>query len=870
MSENNFPLSGSSIFTAIREYTKEPVEVEFKLKTDVKKMIVLLESFKSEKDISLEQTTNSLHKSNENINFVMSKDYKTGKISKRTKQRIFDAQVYDFPELRLTISIERDVDIMPKTEPFMFRIKNRLSVNRFPWRYDFTQVIEISRDISFDKNSIRIMAEKLFGKLEKLSGEKLIDGFITSCANPIIQRFELEIELIDDFAAEHVNSHSFLNSLGENKSLIKNTLYMDLMLQSIAVFVGMRISPQLSLKKILPSAETLTRVEYNKIFPPVDYYITKKADGERSLLLQTDTGIIFLINNKLEQLNDLENVHSGGLFKFNTILEGEIMEKNEFLPWDCLCLNGESLLDMRFSDRIAKIAIACSYFAGIKNLPIKVVSKPIMPITADLHTSFKQIMESKFPYPADGFVMISPDKGYMYTTSYKIKKSNTIDFLTIKLPTQFFSKLPLKKEGIPYLLFCSTNQDTMDNLGIQKLEFYNTLFGKLRLRGRIPIQFSPSDDPYAYIWYVDKATDKLLTEYSQSKNNPLKPSWAIVELELSGANWKLIKIRDDRYNEPNYFGNDLTRVATINWLVSKNPLDISEMHLGVNTYFNKGKDSYYFAQTSAMSFAKSKLFDIVKQNLPAGDDKLRIVDCAIGKGQDLNRYVNIGTTNLLGIDIDKTALLELVTRYYKKIHDKHNSIKMNISVLPQDMTENHSVITEKIHKLWADKESQFVYPNAVICNLAMHYFIRTIDELTNFVSFVKSMLPKDGIFMYTTFNGLKVFNLIAKTGEWSEVIDGVTRYKITRKYKNTQFGEFGQTIGVKLPFTDDDMYDENLVNNAFINSAFGEMGFKVVKEGSFADFLPLFKSENAQVYNLLNHADKQFIDLYYYAILVAK
>ena len=328
-------------------------------------------------------------------------------------------------------------------------------------------------------------------------------------------------------------------------------------------------------------------------------------------------------------------------------------------------------------------------------------------------------------------------------------------------------------------------------------------------------------------------------------------------------------------NEPNYFGNDFTRVAVVNWAASQDPIRLEEMHIGVNTYFNKGKDSYYFAQTSAMSFAKSKIMNWAFEHAKPSESSANagkafgVIDCAAGKGQDLNRYINAGVTNLLAMDIDKVALAELVTRYYEKVHDRRKSINMQINIIPQDMTEQHSKIVEKIKNIWK-RNGEFVYPNMIVCNLAIHYFTRNIVELKNFVSFAKAMMQTGSVFMYTTFGGEKIFNLLTQhNGEWLVQTEGAVRYRIVRKYTGQAFMDFGQTIQVKLPFTGDDLYEENLVNTNYINFIFKQHGINVVKSGFMDEFLPALQAENPQIFKMLTEDDKKFIGLYSYNILKA-
>jgi uncharacterized UPF0146 family protein len=299
-------------------------------------------------------------------------------------------------------------------------------------------------------------------------------------------------------------------------------------------------------------------------------------------------------------------------------------------------------------------------------------------------------------------------------------------------------------------------------------------------------------------------------------------------------------------------------------MVINDPLLISDMHLSVVNYFKTGKDDMYAAQTNAVSFIKYKLFEMIFEGKSGSD----VVDLAVGKGQDLNKYTKNKVSRLLGIDVDRIALNELLTRYYDLLNNRNSNINMNVSIMRQDLTEPAVAIFERIKSLWS-VNGEFKFPNIIICNLAIHYFIKNIGELANLSTLLKSLVPAGGLFMYTTFNGRAIYDLLSSNpnGEWLVQHLGAVKYRIVKKYQSSQFHEFGLTIQAKLPFSGEEMYEENLVDIELVNHILGDIGFEVVKSGSFADFFPILKSENPLVGAKLSDDDKKFISLYHYNIL---
>lgn len=881
MSKRTDSMSGEDIFLAVKEYLgdKEP-EVEYKIEVDRKTFIDMLHVFTRLKPV-LTQTTNALYPIDvPNIripgfryNYIMSKDYQksTDAISTYTKQRLVDANLSDFPNIKLSISLEIPVKDKPKGigQVTLYRIKNRLSFECGEWRYDFTQVLHIDpTQAGFTPNSVRVMATRLFADCSPLSGDALVNKFVATSSDPSIEKLELEVELIDKFTVKHVNSHSFLDCLNHEKRLVlKNTIYLDLMLKSIAVALGKNPNGRLSIKRLLPAATTLSKVEYNYIYPPVDYYISRKADGERALLVTTRDEVTYLITDKLQQLDHFEHSHQSGVFVPMTILEGEFIggKTNHFLIYDVLMENGKLVTGKMYPDRIALAGQCSDYYKELK--VVKVLPKKVYRITENLYDVFKQVSTEHFDYPDDGYIMTEYHNDYFNTRCYKIKEHNTIDFVVAKMPTKFMAQLPIDakkaKTSTVYLLFCGINVQTMENMGISKLTFYDEMFRGCKFHGRIPIHFAPPDNPYAFIWYANNSEDKILSEYL-AKADPTRP-WVIAELDYKDG-WHLMRVREDRFNEPNYYGNDYVVTALPTWIIIQDPLRIQDMHLSVINYFKTGKDDYYKSQTTAMSFIKYTLFDILFKEI--ANKKPSVIDLAVGKGQDLNKYVSHGVSRLLGIDIDRVALNELLTRYYALASKYDSKVKMNVSIMQQDLSQPQAEIVDRIKSLWK-VGNDFVYPDLIVCNLAIHYFIKTVDELSNVTSMIKSLLPSGGLFMYTTFNGKAIHQLLldSPNGEWISQVSGSVKYRIIKKYPGEQLHEFGQTIQVKLPFTGDDLYEENLVNIDLVNETFESMGMQVLKTGSYSDFFPLLRTKHKAVEEDLSDDDKLFIGLYHYTIL---
>jgi hypothetical protein len=329
-----------------------------------------------------------------------------------------------------------------------------------------------------------------------------------------------------------------------------------------------------------------------------------------------------------------------------------------------------------------------------------------------------------------------------------------------------------------------------------------------------------------------------------------------LEYDVKNKNWKLIKIREDRRDEPNYYGNHLFKVAEQSWMATKYPFTLEQMANPLTNYFGLGKDKMYKAQTGFNSFVKSKLLSLAKTLIPS---KVAI-DLASGKGQDLGRYYDNGFTKTIFCDYDPIALSELVTRRFDMIKDKNRKNTMAIQTLHRDLNLPADDTIQIFKSLLTENNV-----GLIVCNFAIHYLITDIDKLNNFIKLVRNLSSKGTIFYFTTMSGQSVVDLIGTANDWKAHENGVLKYQIVKKYSGNKLTDMGQTINTKMPFSDE-LFTENLVNIELVNAQFIKFGFRLLASEGFKIFLNQFKAENPNVYALLTEDDKKFVSLYHYSM----
>jgi hypothetical protein len=405
-----------------------------------------------------------------------------------------------------------------------------------------------------------------------------------------------------------------------------------------------------------------------------------------------------------------------------------------------------------------------------------------------------------------------------------------------------------------------------------------------------PIQFSPSANPLAYLYYHDTKKhgeiDRQIIELARTEDN---------------TEWIFHHVRTDRKLEKNYFGNDF-RIAELTFLNYIDPFNFEELWQPSGSYFTKQASDIYSASNK---FKRYVISTLLKDNLSMAK---WVIDEAAGRGGDLHRYQEIGVENALFIDVDPTAIAELVRRKFafsavKKRHVRKwftdERKKQGGVDRPQETrvvtqydrihdTEYEKLIVKDVksltvHTLVADLKSpakdliastfQFGLNtglcDGIVCNFALHYMCDTIEHLRNLLIFNAKMLKVDGVFIFTVMDGKKVFDLLknlSRGQQWESRENGVLKYAIKKDFAGDKLASSGQMISVLLPFSDE-MYQEPLCNIDTVISEAHKLGFEVELNSSMNTYIDKFAKIDRALYDRLTAEDKEYIGLHSYVSL---
>lgn len=705
-----------------------------------------------------------------------------------------NAGVYQGFKVSRVISIETPIGQFNPVSLAKMRIKNRWSVGRNGWRYDFT----IS-DMTPQGRAGTDRAKQIFALTPDTADETMT--------------FELEIEYINTNSGDNIDTNISTYGADISSMTFEKLLSVEeTPIVRLARRLGGKRRNATSLKMMLPQTIELNKRIYASLIPMKDYLVTDKADGLRAIIWldvdgchTIDTSAVFI--DKPSTLK-------------TTVIDCERIG-DKFYAFDLLWYDGRENT-APYYERVQHLA---EMIKIPQSIGIDVVCKKFYPAT--LKTEYGRIVDEPRDYEIDGLIFTSPAGEH-----YKWKQITTIDFYLVAIDQTH--------------AFLCVGCD-------EKLERY-MMFEPLAQIPRVtgptyPIQFAPSTFPYIYRWEHNhpelQTGDIVELRWDATMNDIItndSKSWQ--------AGWKLVKVREDRRGEPNYYGNYF-KIAESNWQNILYPLTID----GLNTV-DRG---YFVTEKSPAARAIVTFNSIVKTKLITDNIRPKVLDLAAGKGQDLARYIEAGVKELTMVDIDEIALMELINRHHNTKSSTNfttnSSGKYQLRVMKIDLTTENSSIIARLDPPY----------DLIVCNLAIHYLIDSRKAAQKFVDLITACLKPGGVFIYTSFDGKKLNKTMEDMGvrEWNIISNGVKKYGIERRYE--RYAPFGCKIGVYLPFSAGEIYEENLIDHDELNEMFG---WEVAARACFCVHLNEYKEKRPDLYSQLSEEDKSFIRIHGYSILI--
>lgn len=764
----------------------------------------------------------------------------------------------DAPACRLAANFELSTDEFSISQANLARIRLRYTIVIDSWQLDIT----ILRNIIDFNNPVKIKTLKN-EMLYPLNNKKFADEAPWELSDLI----EFELEYIDKntpFSVEKLtiidevlSGTSAETSVTPSNAINASSLTYQSAIYQVAKWLrpgdsdsfqekdGMK---QLSNQVIELDKNMFLKDLLKKI---TEYYITDKVDGIRTIMY-VNNKTCHAISDKLQSF-EIDGKASDNVY----ILDGETYRDGTFYIFDVMIYDNTDISHKPFSERL-------SYFDKASKLHSTFATKEFVLLTDKFQEQIAKFKKRSVSYETDGIVL-TPESGEyrtMQVYKYKPVEKMSVDFLIKKCPNKLLGVAPYMPQTNKtlYLLFCGINSRVMRKFAMKPIRYYSDLFPHIDNRNfpnYMPIQFQPSDFPFAYLhWSSDNNLDNKVGEFVCSQCIEGK-------VDMEDLNfWKLLHIREDRTVEVErgtYFGNNY-RIAELMWMSYKDPLVIEDLDLKSqdDNYFQEHDNQLQKASRNFNSYVKFVLFSRFKNSE-------WIIDIASGKGQDLFRYNQVECKNVAFLEIDKVALSELINRKHdlgrgdgKK---QNNSFTpMNVLIQQLDMNNDYHTNITILENIGLKKESIDV----IVCQFAFHYFLATKKNFVNVAQFIKHYLKPGGRFIFTAFDGRDILKILKENnGEWTKKVNDEIQYSIKSEYEEQFLEDFGQQIGVLLPFSKNKYYSEYLVNLLSIEREFIKLGFTLESDQSFSEFFDGYKKNNMLGYNSLTDVDKQYVSLYH-------
>ena len=281
--------------------------------------------------------------------------------------------------------------------------------------------------------------------------------------------------------------------------------------------------------------------------------------------------------------------------------------------------------------------------------------------------------------------------------------------------------------------------------------------------------------------------------------------------------WKPERVRADK-SAPNSYNTAVTAWELINNPITKDMLSdkkkLSITGEAKEVEINLEKVVYYSSNENIKLTNPFKLFaNFVKRYIIdrglSGYIKPKVLDLAVGKLGDLDKYARAGVHTLVGIDINEdninnqkngasTRIMEmskipaiaklaektmLIVGTATKNISNGESVYDNINKYYIDVLYGRAKgNTPKLRKMEGVGIDKF---DMITCMYAIHYMMNNEDELDNFLINVSENLLEQGYFIGTCLNGDAVLSEMGGKDELKGIIDDKTVFLIKKVYEDT-------------------------------------------------------------------------------------
>ena len=390
--------------------------------------------------------------------------------------------------------------------------------------------------------------------------------------------------------------------------------------------------------------------------------------------------------------------------------------------------------------------------------------------------------------------------------------------------------------------------------------------------------------------------DNMIVEFSYDRSRAAGYRWVPLRVRYD----KTAELRDPDPRIRNY-GNDWTTCDSI-WKSLHRPitvemittgrgiLDMEKLTIGgeegETVYYSRdlGQKRYESATKGLRDFhnlyVKKRLFlgagALVgggntgrgKGRGSSSEDGVKLIDFAVGKGGDLNRFVQAGFSFVYGIDIARDNIQNVMDGICARYLDAHRLIggdKIPAAVFQvgdstRNLRKEEAFSTEKDKVIARGVFGKGAKQNALLdkmplvrrhfgigengfevasCQFALHFFCENATKLHGFMQNLSENVKVGGLFICTTFDGEKLFNRLRGVVEgdsWtlygSGAKGGDRIFQLTKRYAETGFPTDEMGLGYAVDVYQESInktFREYLIHPEFLKNVMFDYGFTLVR-----------------------------------------
>ena len=251
-----------------------------------------------------------------------------------------------------------------------------------------------------------------------------------------------------------------------------------------------------------------------------------------------------------------------------------------------------------------------------------------------------------------------------------------------------------------------------------------------------------------------------------------------------------------------------------------------------------------------------------------GEEGTKLVDFAVGKGGDLNKFIQAGVSFVYGVDIAKDNIQNVMDGICARYLEAHRVIGSNkipwgvfqVGDCTRNLRKGEAFMTEKdrvishgvfgkgakntaelermplVKRVFGWGENGFEIGS---CQFALHFFCENVAKFHGFMQNLSENIKIGGVFICTTFDGQRLFDKLRRVTEgdsWtlygSGIHGGERIFQITKRYSETGFpsDEMGLGYGVDVyQESINKTFREYLVHPEFLKNVMFDYGFTLVR-----------------------------------------